>query len=428
MRVGEFAGWLQASRRAVVGVASLVALWSPRAGQTQAPLRDDRCGRGTWSSPRELRTERNEAAYVEAPQLVPARAGLLLIGFPTIVSSDLADSVRYLVGVSERQAAGLILQRDGRVRTIPLPDGFRHLLYPRAVSDGRGGAHVVWGTAADPAASVPLVDTLWYARFDGAHWDRPEVVETELPVRWSSIGPSSLILRGDRLYASVPGRRSGSSAAVFVFIRSGGRWRTTTLVIGPAEVAYSALAWVRGSLILATIAADISSPAPDHNSVFVQVSADEGATWTMPRLLRRSGSAGAFDPALLLSKGDSARLVWAQQREGSAVTQIVAMRVTGDAGATWHAVADFDPGAPFDGLSAVTLPSGDLVWIARSDAGTLMEGRYHASWSWGTLPVEAIAGPSLARVGRDSVVLVTGTLRTRPTGRVPLSFIMCRRR
>src|SRR5688572_6858313 len=120
--------------RACAFLAVCIPFW----GSAQAPAV---CRQPGWSAPAPLVLVDGRPVYVEAPSSVTVARGVALFGVPTIPWES--PTVLLTSGEMNERYAGVLLGRAS-VTLIPLPAGVTYMLDPLAVSDGRGGAHVLW--------------------------------------------------------------------------------------------------------------------------------------------------------------------------------------------------------------------------------------------------------------------------------------------
>jgi len=150
------------SRWGRTGSVTLMVLSACIGGRTRPK---QRCAASEWSTPRPLVREGQPPVYVEAPAVVRVRTGTLLVGAPTLEWAS-QNSIVGPSGIQDK-LAGVLVTHDS-VIPIPLPPGAPYLLDPAAVSDGHGGAYVVWGTSPAPKRSFGNAITgLAYSHFDG---------------------------------------------------------------------------------------------------------------------------------------------------------------------------------------------------------------------------------------------------------------------
>lgn len=152
------------------------------------------CPADGWTEPRTLASPDGRPYYVEAPSTVVLANGVALFGVPTFRWES--PEVLITEGAFDERFAGLLMGRDSTT-LIPLPAGVPYMLDPLAVSDERGGAHVLWGTSAATTRSFGnKVTGIAYSHFDGAHWTAPEQVLSATDLTWAPKSRDAVVRDG----------------------------------------------------------------------------------------------------------------------------------------------------------------------------------------------------------------------------------------
>ena len=261
---------------------------------------------GAWSATREHATSPFDSVFTPISEPARLGAGVALFDDRAISWTTGGPARRFI------PAAGLLIDRDGRIARIEYPGGDARYRYPIAASDASGRAHVVWGTAAEDTAYIasPRVDTLWYAIYDGRSWTKPTAIWAGTGLQWNPISRSALVVTGDTVYFAASSPSPASRSAVLYLRGSGTEWRASRIDARGAGFYPVVLTPARGSLAIGHIGALLGSPEGfDSNSIFIVRSSDGGGTWSAPELVRRSlrnrarlleAAGGGAEPAYLV--------------------------------------------------------------------------------------------------------------------------------
>lgn len=383
------------------------------------------CAAARWTAPRQLASTDRRPAYVETPRIVVTRTGIAMFGSPAFVwgttEGFAPPGMRSDPGRALRDflLAGLLLRRDTTVEPIRMPAGVHHMDGPRAVSDGRGGAHVVWSTGSDTTSSGSSSKSLHYAHFDGTRWTAPERIHSARGIDWGAFYPTDPLLRGDTVHLAVAVLDSAGSALVHARrTRSG--WRTTRIGRGGLPSFTSLEVDNAGAPIIAFAGSDPTVRGSDGQHLYVMRSDNGSGTWSTPTLVHRSGLGGVVQPRILASEGHVLNLVWAQRREGATLPDTVHVATSRDGGRTWRSGPRLGVPGGLRTLEAVIDWSGRLHIagaLARSTAltadGDVMYAMLHDDgWVRADKSIGVAASlPSLTLASSDSLFLVWGVAR-----------------
>jgi hypothetical protein len=397
----------------------------------------ERCAGFTLGKTFQLTDASKRPIYVDAPSAVRIGDETVLFGAKTLLwlsehvfadtvgLIELAKAGKY---IALDTLAGVILDRNGVATTFGKPTGVKRTEHVSAVSDGEGGAWVVW-------LSGPVTDTypaqIWIARYRKGHWDPPEQVAslfdiTPLSMSISAAGPSMppvIALSG----ADTVGR---NESGVAIVRKDGGAWRTTWFseVWRPFRVEVARLTDHR--LVLAFLgSAGPSRTLADSNSVFVSQSADNGQSWSPLRIVDNNWNYRANWIQMRSSDSMNLHLLWMVDH-GQGTKSALVHATSSDAGVHWkreHEKAH----ASLRGLASVATTNG-LTYVslnAEDDSIALVDLRNHEGpavtplpWQGTGLPPSATtfgnpSGPVLLTWG----VLVEGAYPLFPTMGVPVT-------
>ena len=414
----------------------------------------------------ELASADRRRIYVEQPDAVRTARGVALLGGPTWVWSSptaFLDPNNPEATLGPRGLplyAGVVLDTSGAVTTAALPAGPSRMRNARSVPDGRGGAHVVWGTPPDSAPEASTTSTLWYAHFDGEAWGQPErVVSAPSVTNWRS-SVSVAVVDGTLYVAAIvndPSRAWYGREGVLIAARAGeGEWSHSWIDLRgrQAFVRHIALAGLASDELLLAIAGVVidsdgatRGTAPDgapQNGIVVLRSADSGSTWSVPdRVTTLPPGMGDFLTAGVGAAGQ-VYLAWLSgppKETGGADYELdrVQAVVTRD-GREWRHSAVLSLGTRIYSFAAAATAQGTLYIAAQTPergaiamAGWSGDGRRGGTHGGSWTPVFSVPtqGPSspltLSAVSGDSLYLTWGVahfLRELPAAAAPsLGFL-----
>jgi hypothetical protein len=295
---------------------------------------------------------------------------------------------------------------------------------PRAASDG-AIVHVIWGETADTTARADIyVTELWYARYGkNGQWSKPERILSAETIFWNGIVPALRLIDGEPTLAVAAGEKATSTVhrGVAFLRRVSGEWRTSWIsTYGPLPSDVIAVPSGRNRLTLAFIGTVIGlygQPSQD-NSVFVARSRDDGASWTVPVAIERLGTTRGYSLLLLPRTDDTLHLAWAVDASANNQQSRLTRLVSSDGGATWTSRSDTPVVSPIEAMTG-GLIGGEVRAVGRVPAtGKLLS----IVWpSFGparvdTLSAEpAISVPRLSAIGKDSLMLTWGVMRSQIT-------------
>jgi hypothetical protein len=420
--------------RLTVALVGLVACSvRPPAARAQRATRpgSETAGRrceAAWSPPTDLQTSDGRPVYVEAPFAVKRGSEILLLGLPTLEWQSPTELANLFSGNrllrSSDSLAGTALDEKMRGRGVPRPPGASAMRMPRAASDG-ANVHVIWGETADTTARADIfVTELWYARYGkNGQWSTPERVFSAQTIFWNSTVPALRLIDGEPMVAVAAGETGTSNLhkGVAVVRRVSGEWRTSWIsTYGPLPSDVIAAPSGGNHLTLAFVGAVIGlhgQPSQD-NSVFVARSRDDGVSWTAPVAIERLGTTRGYGLLLLPRPNDTLHLAWAVDASTSNQASRLTRFVSSDGGATWTGRSDTPIASPLDAMTG-GLIGGEVRAVGRAPTtGKLLSivwppsGPAHID----TLSTEpAISLPRLSAIGKDSLMLTWGVMRSQVT-------------
>lgn len=273
--------------------------------------------------------------FIEQPIVAEVRTGTLVVGSPVLNWPPLGRDAFEIVGV--------VLNRAGTTDTVLRPKGITRLQGPRLLSQTRGVAEIVWGTSADTTITGRrLMDTLWYATFDGRSWSQPQRLMHGHKLLWDSFAPAVMSAAGQTLVA-VTGPYSPDSSNIqrlWISRLASGEWET----VSPVEArGFMALQQVRmvsadsGAIVL-VYSGFTYTPSGSGRRAYVNVirSTDDGRTWSPPQTVSLAPDATmAVLGGLHRRQDGSLHLFWHAQQDGTFGSKAVYHDVSRDGGSTW---------------------------------------------------------------------------------------------
>lgn len=350
-----------------------------------------------WTAPQQLMFG-GGMVHVELPQMVPTRGGLTFFGDNALAFTQTDDTVfGHITGWPRGPGmqAGFIRRPHGQMEAVPLPYHLRAFVAVRAVGDDNGTAHVFWGESADTNTGQHLhISGIRYARFDGAAWSEPELVYNDSLTRW--LAPmTTAAASGSRVHLIVPSPERTGLIHVRVV---GTRW---TVVRLPFNALYANLAPLEdGSWLLGLIDGD----GRDRAIVQVRRSTDDGATWSDPVILHRSGPATAYAPRLVPTK-DRVYAFWESTPSPNRVPDRYELVVTAEEADALGGAVSRDGGRTWDTLPRLIVPGG----VHGLEAARGPDDRPHALFTVGNSLTGLATTVSVTRESSWSPITTLGT-------------------
>ncbi len=335
------------------------------------------CG-GSWTKPEPVQIESNGRAVARWPSISEMSGEIVLAGNNVQRMQDPLTPSSAIVWSSSRGILGLPRRSSSKV-------------LPRVVLDSGGSVHLFWGEAP-PERSMEVSRSL---QFQTSLWWSPRSSSDR---EW---GPTREILSGSRVdwrLARTHRGRDGRSVFVvamaakrgahrpeIVFLKFDGTAWTSRPIPETIGAVYTAIVEDSTGRLYVPFIAAVRDTVFDANSVFVTTSDDGGMSWSAPLILSRSGIRQAFDIAAVATEPNVIRLVWAQNRSGGLVSEVVRTMSTNDGGITWSRPQDLEVTPGFSSLIATADACGALHVIFSDnpqggDAGHLDHAVFDTTW------------------------------------------------
>jgi hypothetical protein len=342
------------------------------------------CGAGGAWQCTEAPAPRPASAAQTAPQAVAWSTPVVLMRGPDalfrIPVVAAADSVAYVItgppaeAIPSRAPAG---DRDripfrgvrvGDAAPIPPPPGNFAFVFPRAEMGADGALHVVWAEPADGTRPAPgqdlrllKVTSLWHAVYHRGAWSAPRRI-------WEGAGVDWQPERGSSLVAD----RAGGLNLAFSGEDRGGRWTLTYLrwlrgswvrseVGSVAPAGYTDLAVAPGGEVAIVYAAAHADSGRSHvNALFLTRSTDQGRNWSDHRVIGGPGHWPAYEPRVLIDRGNVVHVTWQRHRAGSSRTGAFWHAATRDGGISWSGYDSLAADGVFSGTQAAMDHAGQI--------------------------------------------------------------------
>lgn len=388
------------------------------------------CSPPLWSASVALKTVTGQPIYVERPIPTPIRGGIALIGSPTLVwatSSILEDTTsREMVNVRGMTAfIGAVLGPDGAGRPIPQPPvtlpGTR-IISPHVLPRGDSALEVYWATAPGKYSPGGLGgNELWHADYDGAQWSNPDRVahvDAQPGLIYWNDGSEGVVrfARGAGVAAGASTARNGIVHTGIIYLRrQESTWRESWIETNTLPPLYLTLARnATDSPVIAFIGSTNDREHGAREGVFVVRSADGGATWGTPDLVRSiRGDTLARRPTIAVTADGALHLMWLEGIRPKPMSYI-GHSVSRDGGLSWVPSVGLALPGGTDMLTAASLPDGGLIVAGRMPlTGSIELASWGAhGWSEITSPFAepAMSIPTVSVV-QNSLMLTWGVDR-----------------
>lgn len=324
---------------------------------------------GAHPDPNEIRSSRRAAGTTASTCAIPdlsnrARIGAsglsLSVGFVhtrvavgrsaiIVVGNGPATDRQTTQPPAASQFRGLLIDlARGTTRTIPPPSPIGYLDHPVAAIDDEGVVHLVWADLSKLAivstdtvrTAAPAFDALWYAQYRGGRWSAPERVLSGPRVLWDNDAPD-LSVTPDGLVLAFPAVSPNLPPTVHVARRSsrglGGVWRVAHGGLDYFAAYANGVAMPNGSVVVA-YAGPNRAVRGDGQAMHATVTADGGATWRPPVLVRGGDGRPSMRVRLVRTRS-TIHMFWAQSTSEALRPELVEHAESRDEGTSWTRLA-----------------------------------------------------------------------------------------
>ena len=285
---------------------------------------------------------------------------------------------------------------------------------PAIATEAGGLMHLLWtGSSADAGTTEQLT----YARGDGVNWTVAGGVLTS-PNGGKAEAPTMSTGTGGSLHAVWSGGFAGEIYYSHAFIRDAATssgWSSPQLLPAPIKAGASPVLAVDSTAGLHVLYA---IPLNESRGIYYTQSADQGATWSAPKLIFDAAAAGwamVAETHLVIDGHGRLHATWVQMALPPATTRLgVYYSRSEDGGQTWSQplqVSGVDSGYPI--LAAAGPDEIHLLWTGTLSGQSQLWHQWSsdggATWSTAT-PLLGVSGiaprASLATDGAGSLYLV----------------------
>jgi hypothetical protein len=390
-----------------------------------------------WQGPRVLEARDGRPAYVESPAVLRTSGGVALLGSPAFLwaerdtfdlgpSAGVLDTAAYLARLrSNHSLIGFTLGSDRAATPMQRPNAgiVRRLV---AASGVDGTVHIVWFAPTAGSNDLQGDGAVWYAEQHDNQWTNPQLLLSADRLDWSGQKAALLVTHTSDVHLVVPYYR-GRAGGIAYIRRTNGKWRTieTELSGLPSQATLQLI----GADSLAVAFAGVGAKGVrvrNGQHVYLIRASRSDSVWSNPKLIYWSG----LDAIrwLKLYKNSSTRresqkliLVWDRISSGGRDSNdVLYAMASDDGGASWRPPDSLD--LPFK----VADLTQDRDWMGNVHVAVTAAGlprqtttrMYHTAlindhWtqldSVQTGPVAS--APTLASIGRDTLLLVWGNAR-----------------
>jgi hypothetical protein len=390
-----------------------------------------------WELPQILEAPDGRPAYVESPNALSTRSGILLLGVPAFLwaerdafdpapTSNGLDTVAYLTRL--RANHGLIGFVFGPKRTAtpvraPFAGLMRRLV---AVLGPDGTIHTAWFAPPSGSNDSDIDGVVWYAERHNDQWTEPTIVFSADRLDWSGERVALLVSHPSEIHLVVSFRR-GQTAGVAYIRRINGRWKTTETPL--RGLPSQASAQLIGNDSLAVAFAAIGAPnvrVRNGQHIYMIRAALSDTVWPGPTLVDWSG----LDAIRWLrlhrvpspvSRSTALALVWNRiPRESRASADTIFAMLSEDGGVTWNKRDQLPLSFKVATLTQDRDTRGSVHIAITSLGGSNLENThmYHAALTNGkwtdidSVRTGSVASePTLSAIEPDTLLLVWGNTR-----------------
>ena len=380
-----------------------------------ASARSQGCLQMDWSAPATIGTPTAYGGYVEIPEILASKEGIMFIGSPSWTWEKDPTKIAAV--------AGFLRSNDGTLTAIPVPPGHKRLASPRATIGPDGTLHVLWV----PPDSTGFEDRsersrVFSSRFVRGAWTTPATAFRDgKALYWTYNSMSGVVSRGADREIIAPFLETGSIAR-FQLRDTVLRFSVLSSASGSATKPRLVLPQ-KGGVLIGFIDRDLASNSGRRTlyGLFIRRSLDGGTSWTAPVRISRPESEYAFDPFLLSTADGRLVATWTVGNQNGMRGEIAAS-VSSDTGRTWTPPSVVPIGrGEIESLRATLARDGSL-WVvvqnligkSRAPAVFAWDGRWSQVWSPPN-ETESFGQPTIGAVGVQ-IVVTWATSATRVQG------------
>jgi hypothetical protein len=384
-------------------------LWAWTSARAQGCVQMD------WSAPATIGTPTAYGAYVEIPEILESKEGIMFIGSPSWTYEK--DPTKF------GPVAGFLRSNDGTFTVIPLPPGHKRLAAPRATFGPDGTLHLLW-VPPDSTGYEDRSDRsrLFSSRFVRGAWTTPVTVFRDgKALYWTYNSTTGVVSRGPDREIVAPFLETRSIAIVQL---KDTVWHFSVLLSGTPTVSKPRLVLPqKGVVLIGFIDLDRETDSKSRGlyGLFIRRSLDDGTSWTAPIRISRPESEYAFDPFVLSAADGHLVATWTVgNRIGK--RSAIAVSVSSDTGRTWTlpSVTPIGRGT-IESLRAALARDGSL-WVvvqnvigkSRSPAVFAWDGRWSRIWSPPN-ETQSFGQPTIGAV-KDQIVVTWATSAAKVQG------------